>query len=172
MRPDRFIIWLMGPTSSGKTTLAESFAKGVRKKGKIILHYDGDEVRDFYGAGHGFSKSNRQQVVQTLVHLAKKAYDAGACVVVSALTAHEDARKYLKKNIKDLQIAYVECSIETCASRDPKGLYEKARNGTIDTLIGFNSKYVPPENPDIILNTEEKSVEELVKILTEFLYPS
>jgi adenylylsulfate kinase-like enzyme len=66
-------------------------------------------------------------------------------------------------------IGHVECSIEICAERDPKGLYAKAKNGEIDTLIGYNSKYIAPTDPDIKLNTECSSVEENTERLLEFL---
>lgn len=171
MKSNNFIIWLMGPTSSGKTTIAKAFTEEMRKNGKIILHYDGDEVRDFFGLEHGFTESDRQRVVSTLVHLSQKAYNAGINVVVSALTAHNEARQYIKENVDALLIGYIECSIQTCANRDPKGLYAKAKNGLIDTLVGFNTKYNPPDAPDIVLNTEKKSVNELVIQLTNHLFP-
>lgn len=166
------IFWIMGPTSSGKTTLALHFLDKLRKEGSGAIHYDGDEVRDFLGPNHGFAEGDRLRVVSTLVHLANKAIDAGLNVVVSALTANQDARDYIKHNVKNLVLIYLECSIEKCSERDPKGLYSKARRGEIETLIGINTKYLPPENPDIIINTERESIEnaviELMKKLSGF----
>tara|TARA_B100000315_G_scaffold257280_1_gene305609 strand:+ start:287 stop:781 length:495 start_codon:yes stop_codon:yes gene_type:complete len=159
----------MGPTSSGKSTIAEHFIEALKKNNIPVLHYDGDEVRDLFGKDFGFEENNRGRVVETLAHLARKANDAGIDVVVSALTAHQSARKYINDNIPNLLIGHVECSIEICAERDPKGLYAKAKNGEIDTLIGYNSKYIAPTDPDIKLNTECSSVEENTERLLEFL---
>ncbi len=148
------VIWLMGPTSSGKTTLAEYFVQQWRAQGRVVIHYDGDEIRNFFGSSHGFAEKDRLQVVRTLTKLANKAAAAGVLCVVSALTAHPDAREHVRSTISSLLLGYIRCSIDECARRDPKGLYAQAKKGEINTLIGWNKRYEPPENPDIILDTE------------------
>ena len=147
----------MGPTSSGKTTIGEHLLERLRAAGSSSMHFDGDEVRNFFGEDLGFEVSSRQRVVATLVHLANKSSDAGVNVIVSALTASEDARRLVLDTVKNLIVVYIKCSIETCAERDPKGLYAQAKNGEIDTLIGVNSDYLPPDNPDLVINTEDLS---------------
>ncbi len=152
----------MGPTSSGKTTIGEHLLERLRAAGSPSMHFDGDEVRNFFGENLGFDVSDRQRVVATLVHLANKTSAAGVNVIVSALTASEDARRLVLDTVKNLIIVYVKCSIETCAERDPKGLYAQAKNGEIDTLIGVNSNYLPPDNPDLVIDTEDLSPAEAV----------
>ena len=76
----RHVIWLMGPTSSGKTTIAELLLKRLREDGGVMLHYDGDEVRDFFGDGLGFEAADRLRVVSTLTHLVNKSTAAGIIV--------------------------------------------------------------------------------------------
>jgi adenylylsulfate kinase len=156
------VLWLMGPTSAGKTTLATRAVAQLRQNGIPALFYDGDEVRDFFGPGFGFSTQERFRVVSTLVHLANKAAEAGLNVIVAAVTAGQDARDYVRANVKNLKIGYISCSIDTCARRDPKGLYRKAISGEIDTLIGYNGAYRAPDNPDLVLETERYPVDELV----------
>jgi len=166
VNPDRrqsgTVLWLLGPTSAGKTTLAARVVATLRQQGLAAIFYDGDEIRAFFGPDFGFCPENRFRVVSVLAHLANKAAEAGLHVVVAALTAGQEARDYIRENIRDLQIGYVSCSIGTCAQRDPKGLYRKAIGGEIDTLIGYNTEYRPPDRPDLILDTELNSVEELV----------
>ena len=153
-------LWLMGPTSSGKTTLAKAFVNHLRESsGKKIIHYDGDEVRDFFGPSLGFASEDRMRVVKTLVHLANKAMYTGINVIVSALTAHTDARQYISNLIKPIIIVAIDCDVEKCARRDPKGLYKKAQQGEITTLIGVNSRYLPPESPDIVIDTGSQDVD-------------
>ena len=152
-----FVLWLMGPTSSGKNTIGEHLLERLRANGTPSMHFDGDEVRAFFGEDLGFEVSDRQRVVATLVHLANKTSAAGVNVIVSALTASEDARRLVLETVKNPIIVYVKCSIETCAERDPKGLYALAKNGEIDTLIGVNSDYLPPDNPDLVIDTEDLS---------------
>jgi adenylylsulfate kinase len=164
-----YTLWLMGPTSSGKSTIAENFVNILKHENRSILHYDGDEIRNFFGEDFGFNESNRGRVVECLAQLAKKANEAGIDTIVSALTAHHSARDYIKDLLPNLLIGYVNCPIEICAERDPKGLYEKARNGEIDTLIGYNSEYIPPSSPDIILDTESSNIDDNVQQLIKFL---
>ncbi len=152
-----FTLWLMGPTSGGKTTIAEHLLERLRASGLPSMHFDGDEVRAFFGENLGFEDSDRQRVVATLVHLANKTSAAGVNAIVSALTASEDARRLVLDSVKNLMIVYIKCSIETCAERDPKGLYAQAKNGEIDTLIGVNSDYLPPDDPDLVIDTDDLS---------------
>ena len=98
-----------------------------------------------------------------------KANNAGINVIVSALTAHQTAREHIKETIPNLLVGHVDCPIDICVARDPKGLYEKARNGEIDTLIGYNSTYQPPVEPDIKLDTSRFSAEENAHRLYRFL---
>ncbi|MBD9373697.1 adenylyl-sulfate kinase [Rhizobium sp. ARZ01] len=155
------VLWLLGPTSAGKTTLGTRVVADLRKNGIPAILFDGDEVRGFFGDEFGFGAGSRLHVVSILVHLANKAAEAGLSVVVAALTAGQDARDYIRENVKNLTIGYVACSIQGCAERDPKGLYAKAMRGEIDTLIGYNSAYQPPESPDLVLDTESRSLDEL-----------
>lgn len=157
------VLWLLGPTSAGKTTLATCVIGELRKRGMAAILFDGDEVRGFFGPDFGFDAESRLRVVTVLTHLSNKAADAGLNVVVAALTAGEDARAYVRANVRNLTLGYVSCSIETCARRDPKGLYRRAMRGDIDTLIGFNGEYRPPEHPDLVLDTEAHSLDELTE---------
>ena len=133
------------------------------------MHFDGDEVRNFYGSSFGFQASDRQRVVAMLVHLANKTQAAGVNVIVSALTAHEDARRLVLGATKNLIVVYIKCSIKVCAERDPKGLYAQAKKGEIDTLIGLNSKYFPPDKPDLVIDTETLSPDEAVDTIISYL---
>ena len=165
-----FVLWLMGPTSGGKTTIGEHLLERLRADGAPTMHFDGDEVRAFFGKDLGFDFSDRQRVVATLVHLANKASAAGVNVIVSALTASEDARHLVLETVQNLIIVYIQCSIKTCAERDPKGLYAQAKNGEIDTLIGVNSNYLAPDNPNLIIDTEVLSPTEAVESVIKYLH--
>lgn len=165
-----FALWLMGPTSSGKTTLAELLIRRLLDEGAAAINYDGDEVRNFFGDSHGFAPADRLRVVSTLAHLANKATASGVNVVVSALTANDGARQLVRDTVSGLIVCYVKCPIEVCADRDPKGLYAKARNGEIDTLIGVNSEYRPPENPNIVIDTEALSPRQAIDAIVGYLH--
>lgn len=155
----QFVLWIMGPTSSGKTTIARRVVEILRERGILVIDYDGDEVRDFFGPMLGFEKEDRLRVVRTIGQLANKAVNSGINVVVSALTANDDARAYVKGNVKNVILVYLDCSIEKCIERDTKGLYRKALGGEIATVIGINAAYKPFEGSDITINTENMSVD-------------
>lgn len=163
------IFWLLGLTSSGKTSVAKRIVEKLDKSGIKLVHYDGDEVRDMFGSEFGFSADDRLRVVKNLVYLANKSASQGFNAIVSALTAYEDARKYVRENIEKLVMIFLECSKEEAARRDPKGLYRKAKNSEIKTLIGFNTTYKIPECVDLTVNTEKNSVEKSADKIIDFM---
>ena len=138
----------------------------------MLFRSDGDEVRDLFGSDLGFSEAARMQVVKTLVYAANKACDAGLNVVISALTANQDARDYVATHVNSLVMGYVSCSLDECIKRDVKGLYKKAISGEIKTVIGFNTPYHQPDDPDIILDTENNSLDKIIKQLEDYFRDS
>lgn len=162
-------IWLLGPTASGKTTLARTLQEKLAASGTPVIHYDGDEVRGFFGDSLGFKNQDRLRVVRTIVHLASKAEAAGLNVVVSALTANQDARELIRHAIPNLLIVYLQCGLKECSLRDPKGIYRRARRGEIDTLIGYNSPYDAPQDYDLKLDTETMKLGECVQTIVDTL---
>ena len=164
------VIWILGPTSAGKTTLARSLVERLRHQEKLTpVHWDGDDVRNLLGENLDFSPESQLRVVRALVLLAAITSESGVLTIVSALTAHEDARQLVRETLPQLLSVYTHCPLDICIQRDPKGLYQKAIAGNIDTLIGYNEAYKPPEAPDLEINTSSLSVEAGVETLFEFL---
>lgn len=151
------VIWMMGPSAAGKTTIAEQVVKRLAAEQITAFHYDGDEVRNMLGPDLGFSGKDRLSVVKALVYLALKTSRMGFPVVVSALTAHEDSRDYIRKTIDRLVLVYTDCSLNECIRRDPKGIYKRAMSGEIDTVIGYNSPYVKPETVNLTVHSDHIS---------------
>ena len=171
MKYKKVIFWILGPTSSGKTTIGKMLVQEMRITNIPAIHYDGDEIRSFFGTTLGFEARDRLRAVSICAHLANKASDAGLNVVVSALTANDDARDYIAKNVPNLIRIYLKCPIEICIIRDSRGLYQSVREGKIDpkTLIGLDEPYPPPSNPDLIIATNENTPEESVVIIKNYL---
>ena len=158
------IFWIMGPTSSGKTTIGEAYTQHLRDNALPSIHFDGDEFRSILGSSLGITPEERFKNVSLCVHMANKCLDAGLNVVVSALTAHEMARQYVAQNVKNLIIIYLDCPLEVRMQRDSRGLYHKVETGELnaDTVIGMGTPYLAPENPQIVLKSSELAVEESV----------
>ncbi len=164
------VIWMLGPTSAGKTTLANALSSRIQASQLVpVVHWDGDQVRDLMGDQLGFSETSRMLVVHALATIADTTSRSGVLTIVSALTAHEDARDFIEQALPGLIRVYVHCPIETCADRDPKGLYRMAKAGEIDTLIGYNSKYEPPTGHDFEIDTSGADIDGCVDRLLEFL---
>ena len=168
---NNFVFWILGPTSSGKTTIGKMLVKEMRDNNIPAIHYDGDEIRSFFGKTLGFEAQDRLRAVSICAHLANKASDAGLNSVVSALTANDDARDYISNNVSNIILIYLKCPIEICIKRDSRGLYQGVKEGKIDskTVVGLDEPYPPPSNPDLIIATNENTPEESVKIIKKWL---
>ena len=171
MKKKPFILWLMGPTSAGKTTIGREVVKKFRSFNIPVIQFDGDETRSLFGKALTFSPEDRLQNVSACVYLANKASEAGLHVVVSALTAHQDARDYVAKTVNNLFIVYLRCPLDVCIERDSRGLYRGVREGKIDpkSLIGLEKPYPNVSNADMTINTDQHTPEEIVSIIIECL---
>ena len=171
MKNNRFVLWLMGPTSAGKTTIGREVIKKFRSSKIPIIHYDGDETRSIFGKAFSFSSEDRLQNVSACVYLANKASEAGLHVVVSALTANQNARTYVEKSLNNLVLVYLKCPLEVCIERDSRGLYRDVKEGKIDpkTLIGFEKPYPDVSNPNLSIDTSQHTIEASVSIIEEWL---
>ena len=171
MNNNSFVLWLMGPTSAGKTTIGRAVKKKFRTSKVPIIHFDGDETRALFGKSLSFSPEDRLRNVSACVYLANKSLDAGLRVVVSALTANEDARTYVLKTVNNLVLVYLKCPLEVCIERDSRGLYRDVKEGKIDpkTLIGYEKPYPNVYNPNLTINTSQHTIDESVNILEEWL---
>jgi len=171
MNKGPIIFWIMGPTSAGKSTIGQLFAESLKDDDVPAIHLDGNVMRNLFGSKLGFSPQDRLLATSTLVQLANMIADAGLITIVSALSAHEDARQLVREKVNNLVLVYLKCPMEICFERDSLGLYRKAREGIIDpkTMIGLNSPYVAPTNPDITLETDKLSPEESVEHLKDWL---
>jgi len=161
----------MGPTSAGKTTIGSLLTEELRASDLPAIHYDGDEIRSFFNNNLGFRAEDRLQAVSVCVHLANKATNAGVNAIVSALTANEDARAYVRNKIPNLVLVYLRCPISVCIERDSKDLYRRAKEGVIDanTVIGLTTPYNDPCDPSLVIDTSKSTPKESVSTLVSWL---
>ena len=140
------LIWLMGPTASGKTTLARLLEERFSDSGLSVITYDGDEARDLFEDKLSFSEDDRLLVVKSIIHHSRKMIEKGFIVIVSALTASERSRQLVRKTFNNVFVVYLDADVDTCRQRDHKGLYSKALTGEIQTLVGVNTPYLTPSS--------------------------
>jgi len=157
------IVWFTGLSGSGKSSIANIVEKRLAAEGKHAYILDGDNVRHGLNRDLGFTDSDRVENIRRVGEIAKLMGDAGLIVLVSFISPFRNERRLAKEIVGDLRFieAYVNTPLDMCETRDPKGLYAKARRGEIKNFTGIDSPFEPPENADIVLNGAENSPEEL-----------
>jgi len=164
-------VWLTGLSGSGKSTVAVAAEEALVRRGRLAYVLDGDNIRHGLNKNLGFSPADRTENIRRIGEVAKLFTDAGVIVFTSFISPYR-ADRDLVRGIHDegrFVEAYVAASVETCESRDVKGLYKKARAGEIPEFTGISAPYEAPERPELVLDTNRQSVEESVGQLVSFL---
>jgi len=157
-----FVIWLTGLPGSGKTTIARKLEPELRRLELPVEVLDGDEIRQNLSKGLGFSREDRETHLKRVTYVAKLLSRNGVAVIAAFISPYRAIREYARKETTNFLEVYVKCSVETCARRDPKGLYKRASSGQITDLTGPQDVYEEPTAPDLLLDTERLTVEECV----------
>jgi len=156
------VVWFTGLSASGKSTIAHFVEKELYERGIRAYVLDGDNVRHGINSNLGFSRDDRRENIRRIAEVSKLFVDAGIVVLASFISPYREDRAFVAETIgrdRFFEI-YVKCPVEVCMNRDPKGLYKKAKAGVIKGYTGVDAPYEVPENPDLVLDTEEKTVEE------------
>jgi adenylylsulfate kinase len=164
------VIWLTGLSGSGKSTIAFALEKELHSRGIPSYVLDGDNVRHGLNADLGFSPEEREENIRRVGELARLFYDSGLVVIVSFISPYRKDRKQARELIGDDFVeVFVECPVEECKKRDPKGLYEKAEKGEISDFTGVDAPYEKSENPELRINTEELTVGQSVDRILDYI---
>jgi adenylyl-sulfate kinase len=167
------LIWLTGLSGSGKSSIASALELRLNKE--FCAHtylLDGDNIRTGLNADLGFSDSDREENIRRIGEVAKLMVDAGLIVITAFISPFQRDRDRVRPLLPTGQFweIYVECPLEVCEQRDPKHLYEKARQGQITEFTGISSLYEEPSNPELILKTDQDSLEKCVDQLIQKLF--
>ncbi len=158
-------IWLTGFSGSGKSTLARALESALAARGVSAYVLDGDNVRHGLCSDLGFSPEERHENIRRVGEVAKLFVDAGVLVLCAFVSPYRSDRARVRAMMQpgDFIETHVAASLETCLGRDPKGLYAKAKAGEISNMTGVAAPYEPPEQPELVLDTELHSAEQLVE---------
>lgn len=166
------VIWLFGLSGSGKSTLALALEKRLFDEGVATHLLDGDNVRSGLNRNLGFSDDDRAENLRRIAEVSKLFLGAGLVVINSFITPLRANREAARQILgDDLVEVYVRCSFETCAHRDVKGLYAKARQGGVGQFTGKDSLFEEPDVCHLTLDTETESQEQSLQRLYEFVRP-
>lgn len=165
-------IWFTGLSGSGKSTLANEVEVELNKKGVHTYLLDGDNIRHGLNKNLDFSAEGRKENIRRIGEVAKLFVDAGIVVLTAFISPFREDRDNVRKLLNDGEFIelFVDADLETCESRDPKGLYKKARAGEIKDFTGISSPYEKPESPEIKINNSNNSdLSENIKIIIDYL---
>lgn len=165
------IIWFTGLSGAGKSTLAVALESALYGEGHLVYRLDGDNIRHGLNKDLGFSPEDRTENIRRIGEVAKLFADSGVVTTASFVSPYRKDRDAVRELVEDGQFVevYVECTVEQCEERDPKGLYKKARAGEIKGFTGIDAPYEAPEKPEITVNTGDMSIEESTAYLIEEL---
>jgi len=132
---------------------------------------DGDNIRSRLNKDLGLSPEDRKENIRRVAEVAKLMVDSGILVFASFITPYRESRQFVRELMSDWPYyeCYVKCSLEICEQRDPKGLYKKARQGEITNMTGISAPYEEPENPELIIDTDQSSLEQSIDVVVRFL---
>ena len=169
------VVWFTGLSGAGKSTLAQALERDLFHHGMHTYVLDGDNIRHGLNSNLGFSPEDRVENIRRVSEVAKLMADAGAVVITAFISPYRMDRRRareiaLEGNAEFIEV-FVDAPLEVCEARDPKNLYKKARAGEIREFTGIDAPYEAPEDPEIVVRTDQQTVDESVATILEQLLP-
>ncbi len=163
-----FVLWFTGLPGSGKSTIANAVYEELKKENRKMERLDGESVRQLFPRT-GFSRKDRIQHIERVGHLSSILVKNNITVVASFISPYRESRQFVRRLSTNFIEIFLNTPLEVCEQRDPKGLYAKARKGEIKQFTGVDDPYEKPENPNLVIDTVNKTVEENVKLIITHL---
>lgn len=166
-------LWFTGLSGSGKSTIAIATEHILIERGFLAQVLDGDNIRSGINNNLGFTEVDRQENIRRIAEVTRLFVQAGVITLNCFISPTQAMRKMAQDIIgpDDFIEVYVNTPLEVCEARDVKGLYAKARSGEIKNFTGIDAPYEPPQNPQLEIQTEGKTVAECASTVVEYLLP-
>ncbi len=162
------VVWLTGLSGAGKSTLSDAVASALRAAHIPVLQLDGDTLRAGLNADLGFSPEGRTENIRRAAEIAQIASSQGLIVLCSFISPEQAQRDNARRIIgADFLEVHVKCDVDTCAARDPKGLYAQAKSGDVTNFTGITASYEEPANADLIIDTSSLTQSEAAQALLD-----
>jgi adenylylsulfate kinase len=165
------LLWFTGLSGSGKSTLAHALEERLFNMGIRSYVLDGDNIRCGLNNDLGLSPKDRKENIRRIAEVAKLMVDSGILVFAAFIAPYRNSRMFVRELMSDYPFyeCYVNCPVDVCETRDPKGLYKKARKGEITNMTGLTAPYEEPKNPELIVATDLMPLNQCVDQLIDFL---
>jgi adenylylsulfate kinase len=171
LKQKSFVLWFTGLSASGKSTIANAVEKKLYDLNFKTYLLDGDNIRHGLNKDLGFDEKSRVENIRRVGETAKLFNDAGIILLTAFISPFKSDRELVRKLFDKNQFleVFVDASLETCEKRDPKSMYKKARKGEIKNFTGISSPYEPPINPEIHVDNNNISLEEVTMQIIDYL---
>jgi adenylyl-sulfate kinase len=169
------VLWFTGLSGSGKSTIANQLELVLNQKYSLHTYLlDGDNIRTGLNKDLGFSDHDRTENIRRIAEVARLFYDSGLIVMTAFISPFRKDRQFARQLIPESHFfeIYVRCPIEICEQRDPKGFYARARQGEIPEFTGIDSTYEPPIDPELVLDSQNQTIEQCVDLVVQHLIQS
>lgn len=165
------VLWFTGLSGSGKSTLANAVDHALFKQRYMSYVLDGDNIRNGLNSDLSFKIEDRKENIRRIGEVAKLFVDSGQIVSSAFISPFREDRELVRNMFAPEEFfeIFLNCPIQVCENRDPKGLYKKARKGEISDFTGITSPYEIPNHPEIIIDTNKKTIEESVEKILSYL---
>jgi len=165
------VIWFTGLSASGKSTIAHIVEKQLHERGCSTYVLDGDNVRHGLCADLTFCAEDRAENIRRIGEMVRLFVDAGIIVLTAFISPYRQDRQQVRSLLSDGQFLeiHVDCPPEVCATRDQKGIYQKAQAGIIKEFTGISAPYEPPENPELVIQSHEEDAKVAAKKVVELI---
>ena len=165
------VLWFTGLSGCGKSTIANAVDQLLHEQGVHTFVLDGDNIRKGLNKNLGFTPEDRTENIRRIGEVAKLFADAATIVSTAFISPYKSDRDMVRALLPQGEFVeiMVQASLDTCESRDPKGLYKKARAGEIKDFTGISAPYEAPVNPEIVLDSDKKGIEELAGEVIAYL---
>ena len=165
------VLWFTGLSASGKSTIAHLVEKELHKKGCSTYVLDGDNVRHGLCSDLTFCPEDREENIRRIGEMVRLFVDAGIIVLTAFISPYRQDRQQVRSLLSDGQFLeiHVDCPPEICATRDQKGIYQKAQAGIIKEFTGISAPYEPPENPELVIQSHEEDAKAAAKKVVELI---
>ena len=165
------VIWFTGLSGSGKSTVANQVATNLHQSGRMTYVLDGDNIRHGLNKNLGFSPQDRQENIRRIGEVAKLFADAGLITTTAFISPYRQDRDEVRNILPSGRFVevFVDCPLEVCESRDPKGLYKKARAGELKGFTGIDAPYEAPNNAELVVNTDDLDLSACTQKVIDYL---
>ena len=165
------VLWFTGLSGCGKSSIANAVDQLLHERGVHTFVLDGDNIRMGLNRNLGFTPGDRTENIRRIGEVARLFADSATIVLSAFISPYKSDRDLVRTLVPEGEFVEisVQASLETCESRDPKGLYKKARAGEIKNFTGLDAPYEAPEKPEIVLDSDNKGVEVLAREVIAYL---